>query len=243
MQEVKPGKIRLSKAGRIVYFMLSAFLLSCAGNKDQTADEIIQASLDAVGSKEDRDTIQSLESLADCVSPGGKYNTEIHTASGGYSYFKQVYSYKPGIFEAVIENKINGYVVGDTTPLTRETVYVIRSHEFQNIVLEVDQRFHSFEMPEKMDVDGMKVFKLQAKDELNDSCTLFFNVKTKLLTALHSKNPGNRSEVIKTKFSGWKNVQGLHLPWQVDIDQGGKMYQFNYTQIVFDSPQFKKKDK
>ena len=92
------------------FFLLTILLHSCSGPEDQSAEKIIRASLNAVGTKPDRNKIQNLVSFAECVSPNGKYSTEIYTDSGGYSYFKQVYSYKPTPFEAVIENKDSGYI-------------------------------------------------------------------------------------------------------------------------------------
>jgi len=210
---------------------------------NKTAENLIDDSLDAIGKKADRDKIQNLVSLAECVSPSGKYSTEIHTASGGYSYFKQVYSYKPKPFEAVIRNKTEGFIVTDSMiTLSKEAVSVIRGHEFQNIVLEVGQRFHDFEKPEKIDSGGVKAYRIMAKDELNNKCLLFFDLKTGLLSAIHSQNPDDIKEVIKIKFSNWQKVQGLLLPHHVDIDQSGKIYAFEFTKIIFNSPDFKKKN-
>jgi hypothetical protein len=239
MQQVKPGRIKYGGAAGIACLLLSIFLYSCANENKQTAEDVIQISLDAVGKKTDREKIQNLVSLADCISPNGKYTTEIHTAQGDYSYFKQVYSYKPVAFEAVIENKTNGYVPGDSIkPLPKEAVYTIRSHEFHNMVLEVNQRFHDFGKPENIKADGVKAYRLKAKDELNNECLLFFDVKTGLLAAIHFQNPADAKEVIKTKFSNWKKLQNLLLPQHVDIDQSGKKYTFDFTKVIFNSPDF-----
>jgi len=221
-------------------FMLTILLYSCSNPKDQSAEKIIQVSLDAIGTKADRKKIQNLVSLADCMSPGGKYTTEIHTASGGYSYFKQVYSYKPKPFEAVIQNKDSGYSTGDSlTALSKAAISMIRGHAFQNIVLEADQRFHDFEKPDRIDTGGVKACRVKAKDELNNACLLFFDLETGLLSAVHSKNPADTNEVIKIKFSNWKRVQGLLMPHHVDIDQSGKKYTFGFTKVIFNCPEFK----
>lgn len=239
MQQVKPGKIKYPGIAGMASLLLSIFLYSCANENKQTAEEVIQTSLDAVGTKADREKIQNLVSLADCMSPKGKYTTEIHTASPGYSYFKQVYSYKPAAFEAVIENKTQGYVIGDSIKsLPKEAVYTIRSHEFHNIIFEVDQRFHDFEKPENIEADGMKAYRLKAKDELKNECTLFFDIKTGLLSALHFQNPADAKEIIKIKLSIWKKLQDLLLPQHVDIDQSGKKYTFDFTKVIFNSPDF-----
>jgi len=224
----------------LFYLLLSILSYGCSNQQDQSAEKIIQASLNAVGTKVDRDKVQNLVSLAECVSPGGKYTTEIHTASGGYSYFKQVYSYKPKPFEAVIEHKDSGYITGDSLiALSKEAISMIRGHEFQNIILEIDKRFHDFEKPEKIDTRGEEVYRVKAKDELKNVSLLFFDQKTRLLSAIHSKNPADPKEVIEIKFSNWQQQQEFLLPKHIDINQGAKRFSFDFTKVLFNSPDFK----
>jgi hypothetical protein len=222
-------------------FLLSILLYGCSNTEEQSAEKIIQASLDAIGTRAHREKIQNLVSLADCISPTGKYTTEIHTASGGYSYFKQVYSYKPKPFEAVIENRDSGFITGDTLMrLSKETISVIRGHEFQSILLEMDKRFHDFEKPEKIDIEGVNVYRVKVKDELHNGCLLFFELKTGLLCAIHAQNPADPKEMIATEFSRWRKQQELLLPTHIAIKQGEKRYSFDFIKIVFNSPDFKK---
>lgn len=78
----------ITKTG-LFFLLLFSLLYGCSSQLDQSAEKTIQASLNAVGTKPDRDKIQNLVSLADCISANGKYTTEMHTASGGYSYFNR----------------------------------------------------------------------------------------------------------------------------------------------------------
>jgi len=147
---------------RVIVLFGVLFLSSCKNKMDQssknilTVNEVIETSLNTIGDKATREKVKNLVSKANCVSPNGNYTTEIQTATNGYSYFKQVFSYKPESFEAVIENKTSGYSIGDSLkPLSKESLSVIRGHEFQNIVLEVNQRFHDFELIENEEKDGI----------------------------------------------------------------------------------------
>lgn len=242
--------IKRSKLLKSPFFLCILLTFCSCANPGNTAKknvktvaEIIKASLNAVGNKTDRQKISNLISLADCISPDGKYTTEIHTASGGYGYFKQVYSYKPELFEAVIENKIRGFLISDSVkPLNTEEVCTIRGHEFHNLVLELDKRFHDFERPVKIERDRKKMYEVKAKDELNHPCLIFFDHESMLLTALYIQNPGDVHEVLKIKFSNWKKIQGLLMPCKVTIDQSGKVYSFNFTKLRFNSPDFKYKN-
>ena len=113
-------------------------------------------------------------------------------------------------------------------PLSKEDVYTIRSHEFQNIVLELNTRYHDFEGPTKVQIDGIPVDQVNAKDELSHPCILSFDHNTSLLTSLEIQNPGTINEVLTIKFSNWKKIENLLMPYHVVIDQSGKNYVFNF---------------
>lgn len=217
----------------------------CSGwkeKKTRSAEQVIETSLHVVGSETDRESVSNMISIANCSSPSGSYTTEIHTALGGYSYFKQKYSYKPNVYEVVIFNKTSGIRLMDPgSQLNRAAVYTIRGHEFINMILEVNQRFRNFQEPEIVEADSVKLYRLKATDELDHPCYLFFDVKKKLFTALQFQDPINEKEIIIIKFAGWRKVQELQLPHHVEIIQGDKTFTFDFTRIVFNDPGFQKK--
>ncbi|MBK7372774.1 MAG: hypothetical protein IPJ09_15300 [Saprospiraceae bacterium] len=239
---------RSSEPNKYLFLIILILCCSCVNPtnreevNDKSAEDMVEASLNAVGNKSNREKIMNLISMADCISPDGKYTTEIHTAVEGYSFFKQVYSYKPETFEAVIEKKIKGYSFFDSVrPLSREAVYSIRSHEFQNIVLELNERYHDFEVPTKGKIAATLVNQVKAKDELNHPCLLSFDHDTRLLTAIEIQNPDTLNEVLTIKFSNWKKIENLLMPYHVVIDQSGKNYVFNFIKLQFNIPDFEYK--
>lgn len=219
---------------------------SCTGWKEKkirSAEQVIEASLHAVGSEADRKGARNMILFANCSSPKGHYTTEIHTASDGYSYFKQKYSYTPGVYEAVILSKTSGVqLLNPVKQLGREAIYTIRGHAFINMILEVDQRFRHFLEPEIVESGSVKSYRLKATDELDHPCYLFFDMKTNLFTALHFQDPVNEKEIIVIKFSGWKKVQDLQVPHHVEINQGDKAFTFDMVKIGFNDPGFQKKE-
>lgn len=240
--------MRLKLIGLVIIFG-ALFFSGCKNKNDQSSNnplsvnEVIDAALNAIGDKESRENITNLVSKADCISPNGNYTTEIHTASNGYSYFNQVFSYKSESFEAVVVNKTFGYSIGDSLkPLSRESLSVIRGHEFQNIVLEVNQRFHDFEWLENYERDLVYKRKLKTKDELENPCFLFFDSNANLLTEIHFSNPSEENEFIKIKFSNWKRIDKVQLPYHIAINQSEKIYSFDYTRLILNSPDFKYKN-
>ncbi|MBK6825684.1 MAG: hypothetical protein IPG86_01775 [Chitinophagaceae bacterium] len=225
-----------------VVFYSSCDLPLKAEKKELNAEEVMTASLDAVGSPAARESIHSIICLAECSSPQGSYSTEMHTDSSGYSYFKQTYSYKPDSFEAIVQHKTAGWSTGPPRQfLSPEAIAVIRGHEFLNLVLQTDQRFSGFEQPLLVARKNGEYLQVNARNETGDTCTLFFDPVTHLFRELHFQNPGQPGEIIQTRFSDWRKVNDLQLPHHVEIIQAGKNYRFDFIKISLNDPGFRQK--
>lgn len=213
-----------------------------AKNTKLTTEEIIKASLKAIGTEAKIKSIVNITSLANCVSPQGNYTTETHTTSSGYGYFKQIYSYRPQPFEAITKNKTQGFQLGNAlSQLPRNAVYAIRTHYFHQLILDIEGFFHDFGEVTIIEIDGKQMYQIKAKDELNEDSWLFFDIDKKFFTAFYIQNPDNKEEIIKTRFSNWKEVQLLQLPHHLEIEQSGKSYVFDFTEIIVNDPKFEEK--
>lgn len=210
--------------------------------KNPSSSTILKASLKAVGKTKTIHQIENLNSLAQCKGPNGAYTTEVHTHRNGYGYFKQVYSYRDASFEIITKGTTSGFIPGKPQEaISPNTVYAIRSHHFHNVILEVQQRFHDFEPAQLVAISGQDFFQINAKDELNHPCSLFFDKSTHRLSAFYIQNPDNLQEILKVRFSDWRNIQGLNLPQHLEIEQGDKIFTFDFIKIILNAPNFLEK--
>lgn len=236
---------------------LLLFVIGGCSNSDKTNPEIkdevvaekkpdqsplVLASLNAIAPDSLRQTLQSLQSFAQCKSPLGKYTTHVITASDGYMYFKQVFDYRADPFEAILTKDSAWYNLGDTIDLLpRSLVFSVRNHAFHNILLELQERFHDFEIADSVEMNNQLFYRVKAKDALGHNCAFYFDPGNNQLSFWQFLNPAKLTDTLSVKFTDWKNTGGFKLPFHIDIVQSGKLLTFEFTRIGINSPDFEKK--
>jgi hypothetical protein len=231
----------------VIFTIIISVILGCKEPKEpdqqheKSAADLIEASIDGVGKKTDRDKVASIIYFADCRSPKGSYTTEMHSDTSGYTYFKQVYAFNRDSFIQVI-HKRGTDTAQQHQPVSPETVYALRSHEFMSIVLELNKRFTDFKFADTLHTGKGRGFHIVAKDELGHDSWLTIDSATSLIKEIRFPNPDNNSENIFTAFSSWKKVNELNFPHHIEFTQAGRTYTFDIRALKINDPGFKQID-
>lgn len=228
----------MNKRNIIILSIVCAGLSGC--NQTSSSEGLIKNSVRLITKG---DSIETIIAIAECQSPQGTYSTEVHSGPDDYTYFKQVYTYRDKPFEGIVVYLDSGFQVraDSLLPLSASAIQIIKGHEFHEILVELQQRFHAFQEPESMILyDKPYYYRVSALDKLNKPVELFFNGLDYTMDVLTVRNPEDSTEIIRIEYSDRRKVQGFILPMHVEIIQGDKRFVFDYTSVKINDSDFKR---
>jgi hypothetical protein len=223
------------------HFKLAGLLLvalcSAAPVDAQEADPraIIERSLKAIGGREELARVRSIYAFADCTGPGGKYSTELYSATGLRLVFKQV---KQG--GATFIGYTNGEEywtkdkMGEVSLEDKNAAFSWRSHEFQWLAFGLLERFRDPSFAGEEEFNGRRAFKLRLTDELGQPAHFFFDKESGLMLGFTVLNPfeRRRPETIRIVFNEWKQVGKIKLPSKVTATDKQEDYVLSFKEIA-----------
>ena len=189
-----------------------------------TVDEILTSAANAAGLPRDIQKIRSIEAIADCIGPNGKYTTSIGSFRDNKTRFEQTYTYrKPSsIFingDLVWEKNLDTGEALLSTPFQR---MVSRLHEYQKMAFDLRSFFRELKLAGDEEFNGRQSVKLAAKNELDMVAFLYFDKSNKRLNGYKLLIP-NSTETVTNTFVEWKKVGRVTLPSVVKaIDSSGE---------------------
>lgn len=205
-----------------LYILIVLVLFSSTLSGQKNADKILDEYFQAIGGQRYINRVQSIYSLAACIGPNGEYQTEIQSAKGNKTIFRQIKENKPDYI---------GLVNGDTywtkgieaTIADKNSAFAWRSHELQWVATHLTERFRDPKFIGDEDFAGKQAVKISATDELDKTTYLYFEKHTSLLLGLILFSPfSENQETIRLSINDWKKVGKLLLPSKVTFsDQQG----------------------
>lgn len=198
------------------------------------AQAIFDASLAALGAHTAVAAIQTISAIAECTCPRGDYTTEIQSARGGSVSFKQTWSNRNPV--AIVINAHGAWatdtVTGETDTLDAKTVSMIRGHEFQMIPLTLSERFTEICADGKTEFDGKECFAIQARDDINLPCTLYFDGESLCWLGALLTNSQRVDETVRVVVNAWREVADVCLPARVTATDSSGDYVLDFQQLA-----------
>lgn len=216
--------------------ILPAFILTIfisTATLAQSAAQIVEDSVLALGSKKDVAKVRNIHALADCLGPNGPYTTEIFSAKNSRLLFKQVRA--GNVYKGITTGNMSWSVnekTGDPKLAAAGEVFAWRSHDYQAMALNPTAYFKDPAYEGEEAFAGKQAMKLKAVDELGNNAYLFFDKADNVLLGFTIQSPFNPQETIRTVFSEWTKVQGIRLPSKATATDNKGDFVLNFKQIT-----------
>jgi hypothetical protein len=177
--------------------------------------------------------IKSINSFANCLSPQGKYTTEVRSFDDGTCYFIQVSDDRSQPFSVKLDSENKGYMLDENEEvidtLSSNTVLMIRSHDFHRIQTNPSSMFHDINFVKEID---NKTEHFSAKDNLSNAVNLFYNRKEEHISKIELLNPLDTTELIEITHKAWRDSEFGQLVKEIEIIQAKKdTFYFNFEYV------------
>lgn len=184
----------------------------------QTASAVISAATEAMGGRRALEEIQSIEAVADCTGPRGKYKTEVRSARGDRLMFRQTWVGREA-YLAYVNGKLawtKNEETGKVAAMDKEAAAAVRSHEFQMIAIAILERYSNPQVEGYENFAGSRAIKVRMVDELGNPCHIFFDADSLLMAGMIMVNPmKGAGESVRVVFNRWSQVGKVKLPSKV----------------------------
>lgn len=243
-----PAIHQTETTSRGTILLLSAFLFLLSSgvgaqtSQFQSADalptpaEILDAAEHAMGEEAVRASILSISTVAACHGPKGDYETRMISERSGDLSFQQFFPDHKNI-AGILDGR--GWQLGDNAryeSIDAIETFVLRSHEFPLVALDLRKRFHDFKTVGRTQFEGQPTIQLAMTDELGHSANGYFSLASHLPVGVTGTNPRpGGPPAITTLFDGWKVTGGVNLVSHVTILYGSEKFVFDFKVLTLNT--------
>ncbi|MBK6858979.1 MAG: nuclear transport factor 2 family protein [Saprospiraceae bacterium] len=214
-----------------LYVFIIVIFYSSTLYAQENASIVLDEYSQAIGGQSYISRVQNIYSLANCIGPNGNYQTEIQSANGTKTIFRQIKENKPDYVGIV--NGDTYWTKGIEVAISdKNSASAWRSHELQWVATHLTERFREVKFAGHESFAGKQAVKLSATDELNKTAYLYFDKNTNLLLGFTIFSPFNESqETIRLSINDWIKVGKLLLPSKVTFSDKQGDYILNFHTI------------
>lgn len=174
--------------------------------------------------------VEGYDVTADCQGPRKPYTTRIAVRrSDGWARFTQWRDGAQSWDSVVVGRSVREWDDDDRwNPGDDEARSRNLGHQFLWMVLFPDEVFHGFGQPRSGTLDGVPVEWIPALETAGHPIELAVDAGGRPVGLRVEK--GGQTGTLLIRFSDWKRVNGIRLPFAVEIAQGPDLYRFRFRQ-------------
>ncbi len=225
------------------FLILTFFTATIAAQ--ESASVVLDKYFQTIGGQSRIERLQSIYSFADCTGPNGRYQTELFSAKGSKTIFRQIRENKQD-YTGIVNGDVYWTKNPQATISNAKSAFVWRSHELQWMATHLTERFNEITFAGNETFAGKQAVKLSAFDELNKPASLYFDKNTNLLLGIIILNPFSETpETIQMEILDWKKSGKFLVPSKVSFTDKQGIFVLNFQiikinqvdQSVFDVPE------
>lgn len=205
---------------------------------------VLEKYYQAIGGQNNISQIDNIYSFADCLGPNGKYQTEVFSAKGFKTFFRQIRENRPD-YIGIVNGETYWTKGTDVAISDKNSASMWRSHELQWLATHLTERFREAKFEGIEEFAGKQALKLSVIDDVNNIAYLYFDSNSHLFRGFTILNPFNKNpETIQMVINRWEKVDKIMLPKNVTFSDknGDYILDFHIIKInqidtgVFDIP-------
>jgi len=195
---------------------------------------VLDGMLTALGGRERIEALKSLSVEAECLGPGGPFNTIVRSVRPGRVNFRQTSD--RGRTE-IWSTPSATWTIGDDGKPQKKGGAVrafVRGHEFHLLLFEIYDRFGNHEVRGTRTVNGTDCVDVGMADEQGRPASICIDPADHLPVSLQL-NPEGAEGTITVLFDHWVAVGGLNYFWSFVLTEGTRGFRYEYVGIEPDS--------
>ncbi len=202
----------------------------------ENASMVLEKYYEAIGGQEHLSKIESIYTFADCSSPHGAYQTEVFSAKGSKTFFRQIH--ENTLDYIGVANGETYWTKGKDVAIANKTsASMWRSHEIHWIATHLRERFHRPKFEGIAEFSGKAAVKLSAIDDVDKTAFLYFDNDTHLFRGFTILNPfAENPEPIDMVIHTWEKINNILYPKNVVFKDKNGEYNFNFRTIQINQP-------
>lgn len=213
----------------------AAFAAGCAGRNPPDASALIDLSMAFIGPRAASGGFQTLQTIAECVGPQGRFQTEVRSSASGAATMIQRFPDGPPFVAGV--NAGGAWMADGDDSAAADAVMaaVIVTHQFHLMALRLDDVFGIQSIAGRETFQGHDCWRIEMRLD-NLSAAAFIDAADHRLRGIRMDRPGDETgDPIEWTYTDWTTLQGNRLPTGVRILDNQDVYTYRFTRIAFDS--------